>query len=209
MGSASVPYPWQPKYLPEQWVYTDGSDIEGHPRLGAAVVHIPTATTIYIDAAGSEETRTIMRAELVAIYTALSTFTSHEWIGIFTDSLTSLQAIQNHHTNPGTTSAKHYHHHSLLLNGITTLLEERRRLGLHTTLHKLRGHTNIRGNDLADAAAKLAVTHFDTLPPPQTMRVDIGEIAPRPKHWVMYTVKPPPPTTALSMGTRCATLRCP
>ena len=82
-GSAPIPYPWQPKYLPEQWIYTDGSDIEGHPRLGAAVVHIPTATTIYIDAAGTDETRTIMRAELVAIYTALTTFASHEWIGIF------------------------------------------------------------------------------------------------------------------------------
>ncbi len=74
---APVPYPWQPKFLPEQWVYTDGSDIEGQPRLGAAVVHIPTGTTIYIDAAGTEETRTIMRAELVAIYTALATFASH------------------------------------------------------------------------------------------------------------------------------------
>ncbi len=58
------------------------------------MVHIPTATTIYIDAAGAEETRTIMPAELVAIYTALTTFTSHVWIGIFTDSLFSLQAIQ-------------------------------------------------------------------------------------------------------------------
>ncbi len=82
-------------------------------------------------------------------------------------------------------------------------------MGLRTTLHKLRGHTHIRGNDLADAAAKLAVTHFDTLPPSETMRVDIGEIAPRHHHWVMYTVKPPPPTTALSMGTTCATLRRP
>ncbi len=75
---ASVSHKWQPKYLPEQWVYTDGSDIEGHSHLGAAVVHIPPNTTIYIDAAGSEETRTIMLAELVAIYTALSTFASHE-----------------------------------------------------------------------------------------------------------------------------------
>ncbi len=82
-------------------------------------------------------------------------------------------------------------------------------MGLHTILHKMRGHTNIRGSGLANAAAKLAVTHFDTLPPPQTMWIDIGKIAPRPKHWVMYTAKPPPPTTALSMGTRCATLRCP
>jgi hypothetical protein len=27
-------------------------------------------------------------------------------------------------------------------------------------------HTNFRGNDLADAAPKLAVTHYDTLSPP-------------------------------------------
>ena len=35
----------------------------------------------------TEETRTIMREEMVAIHTALTTFASHEWIGIFTDSL--------------------------------------------------------------------------------------------------------------------------
>ena len=106
-GEAPTPYPWAPKFLPEQWVYTDGSDITGYPRLGAAVVHIPTSTPIYIDVAGTEETRTIMRAELVAIPTALSTFSTHEWIGIFTDFLSSLQAIRHHHTNHGTTSAKH------------------------------------------------------------------------------------------------------
>ena len=54
------------------------------------MVHIPASTTIYIDAAGTVETRTIMRAELVAIYTALAKFVSHEWIGVFTDSLTNL-----------------------------------------------------------------------------------------------------------------------
>ena len=78
-------------------MYTDGSDIKGYPRLGAAVVHIPTSTTIFIDAAGTEETRTIMRAELVAIHTALTTFERHDWVGIFTDSLSSLQAIRQHH----------------------------------------------------------------------------------------------------------------
>ncbi len=75
-----MPYPWQPKYLPDQWVYTAGSEIKGHPRLAAALVHVPTNTTIYIDAAGKDETRTIMRAELVAIYTTQKTFASHEWI---------------------------------------------------------------------------------------------------------------------------------
>ena len=77
-------------FLPKERVYTDGSDIKGHPRQGAAVVHTPTCTTIYIDATGSEETRTIMRAELVAIHTALTIFEDHSWMGVFTDSLSSL-----------------------------------------------------------------------------------------------------------------------
>jgi hypothetical protein len=45
-----VPIPSIPKSVPEEWVYTDGSYIKGRPRLGAAVVHIPTGTTIVIDA---------------------------------------------------------------------------------------------------------------------------------------------------------------
>ena len=184
-GTPPIPHPWTPKYIPENWVYIDGSDIDGHPRLGAAVIHIPTATTIYIDAAGTEETRTIMRAELVAIHTALSTFAEHEWLGIFTDSLSSLQAILHHNTHPGIRSARDYHHHVTLLYSITALLETRKEAGHHTTLHKIRAHTNVRGNDLADAAAKLAVTSFESLPPQQSMRVDIREIAPRPHHWVM------------------------
>jgi ribonuclease HI len=75
-------------------VYKDGSDIKGHSRLGAAVVHVPTNTSIYIDVGGTEETRTTMRAELVAIYAALDKFSMHEWVGIFTDSLSSLHAIR-------------------------------------------------------------------------------------------------------------------
>jgi len=49
------PIPWTPRFLPEEWVYTNGATIKGHPRLGATVVHIPTRTTIYIDATGCEE----------------------------------------------------------------------------------------------------------------------------------------------------------
>jgi hypothetical protein len=150
-----------------------------------------------------------MRAEPVAIHTALFTFSTHKWIGIFTYSLSSLQAIRHHHANPGTTSAKRYYHHRLLLDSITDILETRQLSGLSTTLHKIRTHTNIRGNDLADAVAKLAVTHYDTLPLPQTRRVETGEIAPRPHHRVMYTAKPPLPSPALSIGTNCATLHRP
>ena len=97
----------------------------------------------------------------------------------------------------------------LLLGSITDFIETRRLVGLRITLHTIRAHINIRGNDLVDAAASLAVTHYDTLPPPQTRRAEIGEIAPRPVHWVMYSVKPPPPLPALSTGNNCATLRRP
>ncbi len=175
--------------------------------MGAAVVHIPTRTTIYIDATGCKETRTIMRAELVAIHTALTRFEDHSWLGVFTYSISSLQAIRLHYYKPGLTIAPHYHHHMLLLQRISNLLETRREKGYSTSLRKIRVHTHIRGNDLADAAAKLAVTYFDTLSDDQTARVDIGAIAPRPPFRVMYTANPPTPTPALAIGPRHATLR--
>jgi hypothetical protein len=87
---APTPYPWAPKFLLEQWVYTDRSDITGDPRLDAAVARILSSTTIYIDAARLDGIRTIMQTELVAIHTALSKFATYEWIGIFTDSLFNL-----------------------------------------------------------------------------------------------------------------------
>jgi hypothetical protein len=59
-----------------------------------------------------------MRAELVAIYTALDKLATHEWVGIFTDFLSNLQAIRRRYTNPRTRGSQHYHHHMLLLSGI-------------------------------------------------------------------------------------------
>jgi hypothetical protein len=123
-------------------MYIDGSDIKGQSRLGAAVAHVPTYTTIYIDARGTYETRTITRAELVAIYTNIEKFVTHEWMGIFTVSLSSLHAIRRRYTKPETRGPQHYHHHMLLLSSITDLLEERRKQGFSITLHKIRAHTN-------------------------------------------------------------------
>jgi len=48
-----TPFMWTPKYQPKQWVYTYGSDMKGQPRLGAAAIHVPTCTIIYIDAGGT------------------------------------------------------------------------------------------------------------------------------------------------------------
>ncbi len=119
------------------------------------MVHDSTCITICIDAGGTDKTHTIMQAEQVAIYTALDKFVTHEWVGIFTDSLSSLPAIRHRFTNPCTHGPQNYHHRMLLLSGITDLLEEKVKQGFSTTLYKIRAHTNIRGNDLADAAAEL------------------------------------------------------
>ena len=135
------PIPWTPRFLPEEWVYTDGSDIKGHPRLGAAVVHISTRTTIYKDATGCEETRTIMRAELVAIHTALTRFKDHSWMGIFTYSLSILQAIRLHFYRLGLLIAPQYHHHMLLLQSISHLFDTRRKKAIPHPFVKS-GHTH-------------------------------------------------------------------
>ncbi len=97
----------------------------------------------------------------------------------------------------------------LLLQSITYLLETRWENGYSTVQRKIRAHTHIRGNDLADAAAKLAVTDYDTLPGENTLRVDVGSIAPRTPFWVMYTASPATPPPTLATGPRHATLRPP
>ena len=97
----------------------------------------------------------------------------------------------------------------LLLSGITDLQEERRKRGFSITLHKIRAHTNIRGNDLVDAAAILAIAQYDSIPELQSIKVDIEEVAPRPRHWVMYTARPPPLPPQVGTETRTATLRLP
>ena len=84
-------------------------------------MHIPTRTIIYIDTVWCNETRTIMRTELVAIHTVLTRFEDHSWLGIFSNSLSSLHAIRPHYFRPGPTIAPHYHHHMLLLQSISHL----------------------------------------------------------------------------------------
>jgi len=71
--NSTPPHPtrWQPLFNPSEWIYTDGSLKKEKPRLGASAIHSPTSTTTYIDAPGLDETHTITRAELVAIYVAL------------------------------------------------------------------------------------------------------------------------------------------
>ena len=153
-------------------------------------------------------------AELVAIHTALTTFASHDWIGIFADSLFSVQAVRHHSTNNSATrSSLHYHHHMLLLERISDLLETRLSMSFCATLQKNRAHTKIWVNDIADAATKLAVTDYSNLPLTQALLVDVGEIAPRSTLGHVHTNPPsfpvsiywhqprhPPPTLVDNIG---------
>jgi hypothetical protein len=140
-------------------------------------MHSPTNTTD-IDASGQDETHTIARAELAAINIALNTYKDEPWVGIFTYSQTNLHAIQNELRRPSLTA---YHHHKSLITAIVTSLQYRIRLGLPTILRKIRRHTNIRGNDLIDAAAKRVVTYFESIPEHQKVTVTIGKYAERPE----------------------------
>ncbi len=46
----------------------------------------------------------------------------------------------------------------------------------------------------------MVVHIFDTLPQEQTLRLDVGAIAPRPSYWVVYTAKPLLPVPTLAPG---------
>ena len=104
-------------------------------------MHAPTRTTIYIDAAGCDDPRTIMCAELVAIHTALTRFADHPWLGLFTNSLSNIHALRLHYYRPGLTIAPHYHDQMLLLQSISNLLEIRRERGYTPHPFEKKGHT--------------------------------------------------------------------
>jgi len=116
-----------------------------------------------------------MRAKLVASYVALYK-KNGKWIGIFTDSQTSLHAIQNQLQRPSRTT---YHHHNPLLTSIVDTNRYKEGLNLPIKLQNIRGHTNIRGNNLADTAVKLVVTLFEEISTLKKITVTIGKQAKR------------------------------
>jgi len=79
-----------------------------------------------------------MLAELIAIHTALPRSYDQPWLGIFTNSLSSLQTIRLHYNSPGLSATPHYHRHMLLLKSISDLLETRRKSCLSTTMRKIK-----------------------------------------------------------------------
>jgi len=125
--------------------------------LRAAAIHTHTNTTIYIDSSGVKETNTILKARLSSIHIALDTFINSSWMGILSDSFSSLQAIQHelHHPN----NSEYNHHGPLIEVKVVTILDREQR-GLPTVVRKVRAHTKVLGNKLAKAENRISVIFF-------------------------------------------------
>ena len=155
------------RYNWKNYVYTDGSykqtshkaspiDAEcDAPGIGAGVYFPPQAAkeddergVPIVPAGDSHPQNTINRAELVGILAALS----HGAHMIATDSLSSMYQIKKMLRRPQDLLN---HQHCELIKEIVTEIVNR---GLRTTLHKVKGHASIIGNEKADAIAKAAAT---------------------------------------------------
>eukprot|EP00877_Chromochloris_zofingiensis_P007662 jgi/Chrzof1/3149/Cz12g13190.t1 len=146
--------PPAPQWDPSAILYTDGS-VHKHPyhRVGAGVYDARDRTTYKINPCGRGPTNTINRAELTAIHYTIEHLGRHENITVATDSLCSLQMIHKILHRPRLLlHAKH----GQLLRSIATMITDRAVLGIHTNLIKVKAHTGIVGNEIADKAANEA-----------------------------------------------------
>ena len=150
------------KWLSRPAYYPDGScqtnSLTKTIRLGAGFYCPASEKTFTIDPAGMQETNTINRAELVAIWAALfhdSTLPSPTLdLTIFTDSLCSLDLIKLVLFRPQDIEEKI---HLPLLLTIRDLLLSRAKIPFSKThFQKVKSHIGIIGNEMADKAASKA-----------------------------------------------------
>lgn len=131
--------------------YTDGSkDINNRVGCAAYLPELHHAITLRLT-----DNITVFASELVAIYIAikyvanncnLNNFNNNRKIVIFSDSLSSIQAIESRASKS----------RPKLLNNIFNLVHK---LGKNIVIVWVPGHTDTKGNEVADKAAKEATTH--------------------------------------------------
>ena len=101
-----------------------------------------------------------MRVELSTILVALTTFKSFSLLGILIDFLTNLHATQYELHHPE--HSEYSHHIPLIQVVVATMIDREERL-IPIFMRKFTAHTKVRGNELAQIAAKLAVTSLPKL----------------------------------------------
>ena len=105
-----------------------------------------------VDPCGRSATNTITRAELVTIPATLQRMETQDCT-IATDSLASMFMINNALRSFSRTSESP---HSELLKVIAQVILSRAKLGLKTSLLKVKSHIGVQGNDMADQLANAA-----------------------------------------------------
>lgn len=120
-------------------IYTDGSKTSNH--VGCAFAYNSIIHSFKLHPSCS-----IFTAEVLAILQALDFIAhrSHSHFIIYTDSISVLESLQSGNTS-----------HPLIANVVTHYLRLRRR-GFHILFSWVPAHVGIRGNELADTAAKSA-----------------------------------------------------
>ena len=156
------------KYQPQFCYYTDGSFIppkaitQEHWRREKAGYGIYNPFKNLNIAERLPGLQNILRAELMAIHHTLRLLTTtyrNEPAHIFTDCLNVLYLINTQTKHPTTHNS---HPDKKILESIVKMLQDRTQT---TTLHKVKAHTNISGNEQADKLAKMGceLEHRDAL----------------------------------------------
>ena len=145
------------KYPPEYSYYTDGSFF--HPkqispnnwRLEMASYGVFNPIKNLQISKHLPGLQDILRAELMAIYTTIKlsiNIYANEPVFIFIDSLNSLYLINTQIKHP---SLHNNHPNKTILTQITQMLQSRTQ---PTSLHKVKAHSNITGNEIVDTHSK-------------------------------------------------------
>lgn len=138
-------------------VFTDASVRDGNGGIAFAARR-PDGWSVF--SAHVEGERDINRLELVAVSTAVAAF-RYENLEILTDSQTALDQLRRG-TNPK-------------YRRVALIVREYMARRAHTTvLTKVKAHSGVLGNDVADSLAWLAAANAYTTYPPRCHRVEPG-----------------------------------
>ena len=113
-----------------------------------------TNSITHIDIKSQPERHTINRAELATIALALKQENTEDHMSILTDSSFCINTIRNYKIDP---TAYNHHLHKDLLQITNQLLRERDHKQLKTHMGKVKSHTEVEYNELADKAARAVV----------------------------------------------------
>ena len=151
---------YYPSFIPRRWdptdfIYTDGSKVDSTTILGAGIAYPATNSTVSILVHAKPERNTINRAELAAIAQVLIDNASVQIIRILTDSAFCIYVIRNFITSP---SSYEGYLHEDLLHLIADMLLHRESQQYYTHIGKVKSHTGIQYNEIADQTANNVAT---------------------------------------------------